>query len=140
MSLLWKTAVQGEDLPVTIDSRPLGDPLKNPKYLVEARVPDDHPSAAEHGTLAGYAHCEDRYHPEHGYVPHVHMIETNPAYARKGVAGRIMEHVISTSDSGKVTHDGMTDLGAELWKAVTGEHLVPTRWADRNNARNWRHA
>lgn len=111
-------------------------------YMIETRVPSDHPLAAEHGTLAGAAHVEDREDPDDpgGYRMHVHMVEVNPAYRRQGVGRALIEHAIKHSDTGDVTHDGFTPEGAALWKSITGEEVNPTKWAHANPDRSWRYA
>lgn len=146
MSLLWKTAVEGDKetvtekgLPITLRSVPAHG---KEGWLYEARVAGDHPLAKEHGTLAGYAHCssEDHPDPEEDYWTKIHMVETNPAYQRQGVGRALVQHAIDQAGFRGVTHGGVTLQGSDLWHSVTGERVHPTRWADKNNDRTWRYA
>ena len=144
MSLLWaKVAAFDNDerLPINIEGESV--PPRKPGYLWTARVPHDHPLAKEHGTLAGYAHVEQKPDPDDpgGYVHHIHMLEVNPGYAHQGVGSRLLQHVIRKADyDSGVSHDGFTPAGARLWQSVTGEEIDPTRKADLNNKRTWRYA
>lgn len=140
MSLTWKAAVEQDSSPFRIEQRG-AYPRKGWTY--EARVPEHHPLAGEHGTLAGYAHVEsrpDRSDPG-GYVHHINMVEVNPAYAKQGVGKALLSHTLHEArfENG-VTHDGFTPDGARLWESVTGEKVRPSQRTSQPRQRDWRYA
>jgi GNAT superfamily N-acetyltransferase len=125
---------------LAVDIRTTTHPQGKTGWVVEARVPEAE-EIAEAGSLAGYVWCSSRPDPsdDGGYLVYVHMVETNPAYARRGVASRLLRHVLDTSRD-PVTHGGFTPDGAALWEAVTGEPVRATERSTHVNTREWRYA